>query len=72
MRSDGYLIGETDLLPLSLGAAFFSTSGGGGILWMICFCAMLMDIHRHRMRLTEEQRRRQSGQAVDQYTLADA
>jgi hypothetical protein len=63
----------TVFLGLNSGeAAFFSTSGGGGILWMICFCAMLMDIHRHRMRLTEEQRRRQSGQAVDQYTLADA
>ena len=29
MRSDGYLIGEADLLPLSLGAALLGTGGGG-------------------------------------------
>ena len=42
----------TVFIALNTGeAAFFSTSGGGGILWMICFSAMLMDIHRHRSRL---------------------
>lgn len=46
----------TVFLVLNSGeASFFSTSGGGGILWMICFCAMLMDIHRHRRMLAERQ-----------------
>lgn len=64
----------TVFLGLNSGeAAFFSTSGGGGILWMICFCAMLMDIHRHRRRLAEtEQRREQIGRVSAQYALADA
>lgn len=64
----------TVFLGLNSGeAAFFSTSGGGGILWMICFCAMLMDIHRHRLRLAEiEQRREQIGRVSAQYALADA
>jgi hypothetical protein len=40
---------------------------------MICFCAMLMDIHRHRPRLAEtEQRREQIGRVSAQYALADA
>ena len=64
----------TVFLGLNSGeAAFFSTSGGGGILWMTCFCAMLMDIHRHRRRLAEtEQRREQIGRVSAQYALADA
>ena len=63
----------TVFLGLNSGeAAFFSTSGGGGILWMTCFCAMLMDIHRHRQRLAEiSQRRRGAAQDVP-YEMADA
>lgn len=34
-------------------AVFFSTSGGGGLLWMICFSALLLDITRHRRMLVE-------------------
>jgi hypothetical protein len=46
----------TVFLGLNSGeASFFSTSGGGGILWMICFCALLMDVHRHRRMLAEKQ-----------------
>ena len=64
----------TVFLGLNSGeAAFFSTSGGGGILWMVCFCAMLMDIHRHRSRLAEnEQRRRGAVQDSFPYEMADA
>ncbi|MEI7457649.1 MAG: O-antigen ligase family protein [Nitrosomonadales bacterium] len=29
-------------------AIFFSPSGGGGIIWTICFCALLLDLHRIR------------------------
>lgn len=48
----------TVFLGLNFGeAAFFSTSGGGGILWMVCFCALLMDVHRRRTMLSMEQER---------------
>jgi len=44
----------TVFIALNSGEAiFFSTSGGGGILWMTCFSALLMDIHRQRRILTE-------------------
>lgn len=44
----------TVFLGLNSGeASFFSTSGGGGILWLICFCSLLMDVHRHRRMLAE-------------------
>jgi len=44
----------TVFLALNTGeAVFFSTSGGGGILWMICFCALILDVIRHRRMLIE-------------------
>ena len=55
----------TVFLGLNSGeAAFFSTSGGGGILWMICFCALLMDVHRHRRMLAEKQFQMAGGQQI--------
>jgi hypothetical protein len=46
----------TVFIALNTGeASFFSTSGSGGILLMICFCALLMDIHRLRRELAEAQ-----------------
>ena len=56
LRFTCFLSTFTVFLGLNSGeASFFSTSGGGGILWMICFCAMLMDIHRLRRMLAERQ-----------------
>lgn len=55
----------TVFLGLNSGeAAFFSTSGGGGILWMVCFCALLMDVHRRRTMLSMEQERLNNPGAV--------
>lgn len=46
----------TTFIALNTGEAiFFSTSGSGGILWMICFCALLMDTSRQRRILQEMQ-----------------
>ncbi len=56
LRFTCFLSTFTVYLGLNSGeAAFFSTSGGGGILWMICFCGLLMDVHRHRRLLSDKQ-----------------
>ena len=33
-------------------ATFFSISGNGGIMWTVCFCALLLDLHRIRYDTT--------------------
>lgn len=44
----------TVFIMLSFGeAVFFSMSGLGGISWVICFCALLMDVLRHKRALAE-------------------
>lgn len=54
LQFTGFMSTFTVFIALNSGEAiFFSTSGGGGILWMTCFSALLMDIHRHRRRLAE-------------------
>lgn len=54
MQFTCFLSTFTVFLALNSGeASIFSTSGGGGIFWLVCFCALLMDVHRHRVRVAE-------------------
>ena len=58
LHLNGFLATFTVFIALNTGeASFFSTSGTGGILWAICFSALVLDVDRHRRLLAEKQMR---------------
>lgn len=62
LRLNCFLATFTVFIALNTGeASFFSTSGTGGILWSICFCALVLDVDRHRRVLAEKQMKMYGG-----------
>jgi len=56
LRFTCFLSTFTVFIALNSGeASFFSTSGSGGILWLICFSALLLDLDRLRLLKAERQ-----------------